>query len=112
MGKNKSITKNAVLNGIKTLLSIVFPLITYPYVTRVLHSTNLGKVNFAQSIVSYFALIAALGVNTYAVREGAKKKESRNDKTKYYYESGEEIVVNDGRTFIELQTTKKNLTIK
>lgn len=83
MGKSKSITKNAVLNGIKTLLSIVFPLITYPYVTRVLHSTNLGKVNFAQSIVSYFALIAALGVNTYAVREGAKKKESRNDLEKF-----------------------------
>lgn len=79
MGKSKSITKNAILNGIKTLLSIIFPLITYPYVTRILHSTNLGKVNFAQSIVSYFALIATLGVNTYAVREGAKKKERKDD---------------------------------
>ena len=76
---SKSITKNAVLNGAKTLLSILFPLITYPYVARILHSTNLGKVNFAQSIVSYFSLIAALGVNTYAVREGAKIKESRGD---------------------------------
>ena len=76
---NKSITKNAILNGFKTLLSILFPLITYPYVARILHSTNLGKVNFAQSIVSYFSLIAALGVNTYAVREGAKIKESRKE---------------------------------
>lgn len=74
---NKSIINNVILNGLKTLLSILFPLITYPYVTRVLHATNLGKVNFAQSIVSYFALIAALGVSTYAVREGAKIKSDR-----------------------------------
>lgn len=72
MDRNKSIAKNTILNAIKTTLSIIFPLITYPYVTRVLHAVNLGKVTYAQSIVSYFALIAALGVNTYAVRQGAK----------------------------------------
>lgn len=72
MNRKKSIAKNAILNAIKTTLSIIFPLITYPYVARVLHSANLGKVTYAQSIVSYFALIAALGINAYAVREGAK----------------------------------------
>lgn len=72
MNRKKSIAKNAILNAIKTTLSIIFPLITYPYVAHVLHATNLGKVTYAQSIVSYFALIAALGINTYAVREGAK----------------------------------------
>lgn len=76
MRNSKSITKNALLNATRTLLSIFFPLITYPYVTRVLHSENLGKVTFAQSIVSYFALVAALGISTYAVREGAKLKDN------------------------------------
>lgn len=74
MNKNKSIAKNAILNAIKSLLSILFPVITYPYVARVLHAENLGKVTFAQSIVSYFALLATLGVNAYAVREGSKFK--------------------------------------
>ena len=39
------------------------------------------------------------------------KKEKRNSKTKYYYEDGTEIKVNDGRTYIEIQTDKKELTI-
>ena len=73
----KSIAKNALYSGIRTVCSMVFPLITYPYAARVLLQDNLGKVSFAQSIVSYFALIAALGVSTYAVREGAGYRENR-----------------------------------
>lgn len=75
----KSLSKNAVLNCIKTLMSIIFPLITYPYITRVLQPEYLGKINYANSIVSYYSLIAALGVSTYAVREVAK---CRNNKEK------------------------------
>lgn len=54
---------------VKTLASIIFPLITFPYVSRILQPENMGKVNFGSSIVSYFTLIATLGVTTYAVRE-------------------------------------------
>lgn len=78
MIKKKSIAKNAVLNSIRTVLSIMFPLITYPYISRVLHANNLGRVTYAQSIVSYFSLIAALGINTYAVREGAKLRKDHH----------------------------------
>lgn len=77
--KYKSIGTNAILNAIKTGLSIIFPLITYPYAFRVLHTENIGKVNFSSSIVGYFSLIAALGYSSYAVREGAK---IRDDKEK------------------------------
>lgn len=77
MSRTKSIKINIILNFIKTLMSIIFPLITFPYVARVLHADYLGKVNYAQSIVSYFALIAALGISTYAVREGAKIREDK-----------------------------------
>ncbi len=97
MHKSKSITINAILNAVKTLLSIIFPLITYPYVTRVLHATNLGKVTFAQSIVSYFALFAALGISTYAVREGAKIKK---DKQKLQAFSNEVFTTNIITTII------------
>lgn len=74
-----SIRVNAALNSIRSILSIIFPLVTYPYVTRVLQAENLGKVNFASSILSYFSLIAVLGLTVYAGREGAG---IRNDKKK------------------------------
>ena len=73
----KSLKKNAVLNMTKTVMSLVFPLITFPYSSRVLGPVYIGKVNFAQSIVSYFALVAALGISTYAVRESAKLRDDR-----------------------------------
>ena len=79
MSKQKSIGVNAVLNVIRQGLSVLFPLITYPYALRVLGVEAIGKVNYGNSIISYFILIAMLGVTNYAVREGAKRKEVRRD---------------------------------
>ena len=76
--KEKSLAKNAILNTIRTLMSMIFPLITYPYVTRILQVENLGKVNFSASIVNYFILLAGLGISTYAVREGARLRQDTN----------------------------------
>lgn len=73
--KQKSLTWNAFLSSLKTLTTIIFPLITYPYVTRVLSVENIGRINFGQSIVSYFTLIAALGINTFAIRNGSQIRE-------------------------------------
>lgn len=74
--KTKSLGANAILNGIKSMMSVLFPVITFPYVSRVLQVDNLGKYNFAQSVVSYFLLISALGISTYAIREGAKYRDN------------------------------------
>ncbi len=73
-----SLKKNAALNMTKSVMSLIFPLITFPYSSRVLGPVYIGKVNFAQSVVSYFSLIAALGISTYAVREAAKVREDKN----------------------------------
>jgi len=75
----KSIKKNTLYNVIRTFSSIIFPLITFPYVSRVLLAENVGKVNFGLSIISYFSLIASLGISTYAIRECSAV---RNDKSK------------------------------
>lgn len=75
----KSIKINAVLNVIRSSLAIIFPLITYPYVTRVLGVNNLGKINYAASIENYFALLAMLGVTTYAIREGSKVRDNKTN---------------------------------
>ena len=68
--KIRSLGTNALLNGIKNVMALCFPLISFPYVSRILKVENLGKYTFSQSFVSYFVLLAGLGISTYAVREG------------------------------------------
>lgn len=70
MNKN-SMGKNAVLNGVKTACSILFPFISFSYCSRVLGSDGIGAYSFCQSIVAYLLLVAALGIPNYAIREGA-----------------------------------------
>ncbi len=74
MEKHKPIGINALLNVIRTVLALVAPLITYPYVSRILGAENLGCVNYTNSIIQYFVLISGLGISTYGIREGAKKR--------------------------------------
>ncbi len=80
MVKSKSIKLNAILNVLKQSCAILFPLITFPYITRTLHVDNYGKVNMATTFVGYFSLIATMGFGTYAVRESTG---FRNDKKKF-----------------------------
>ena len=77
--KLPNIQFNGILNSVRAVMSILFPLITYPYATRVLQAENLGKVNFSSSFIGYFSLIAVLGLTSYAGREGVQY---RNDKNK------------------------------
>ena len=86
MSVQKSIKKNAILNSIKTFLSLCFPLITFPYSTRILGPENIGKVNFAQSVVSYFSIFATLGIWSYAVREAAKVRDDRQKLNQFAFE--------------------------
>lgn len=80
----KSVGKNAVLNVFRTVIALIFPLITFPYISRVLQVENLGKVNFVNSIISYFILIAILGVKTYGTREGAALRDNRDKFQRFY----------------------------
>lgn len=73
---NNKLKINAILNVIKQLTAIIFPLITFPYVSRALGVECYGKVNYTASIISYISLIAGLGITNYAVREGSRLKEN------------------------------------
>ena len=75
---SNSVNKNAAYNTIKTVFGIIYPLITFPYISRVLMPENVGKINFGSSVVSYFMLIASLGVTTYAIRECSKVRDNRD----------------------------------
>lgn len=72
-----SMKMNAILNGLRTVLAVLFPLITYPYACKVLGVVNTGKVSFGDSVVSYFMLIAALGISSYAIREGSARRDHK-----------------------------------
>lgn len=72
-----SIKKNTVYSVVKSASSVIFPLISFPYASRMLLADSLGKVNFSASIISYFTLIASLGIATYAVRECVKVRDDR-----------------------------------
>ena len=93
----KSVAKNAVYNGIRTVCNMLFPLITYPYAARVLMAENLGKVDFVTSVISYFVLVAGLGIATYATREGAAR---RNDQDELNQFSSEVFTINMVSTLI------------
>lgn len=95
--QNKSIKVNAVLSVIKQLLSIFFPVITVYYATRTLGKESYGMVNFTKSIVSYFTLFAGLGISTYALREGARV---RNSKEKFNSFANEVFTINIYSTIV------------
>ena len=95
----KSIKTNAVLNVIKTSVTIAFSLITYPYAMRVLGVNNIGAVNYVQSVINYFALFAMLGVSSYAIREGAKL---RNNESELGLFANEVFTINIISTIISL----------
>ncbi|MFR8117362.1 MAG: flippase [Clostridia bacterium] len=75
MSENKSLKVNFIFNVVLSLTSLVFPLITFPYVSRVLQPAGLGKVSFATSVISYFSIFAQLGIPTYGIRACSKVKD-------------------------------------
>lgn len=74
-----------------TASSILFPLITFPYVSRVLLSEGNGKVAFASSVITYFTMFASLGIPTYGIRACAKV---RDDKEKLSKTAQELLIIN------------------
>lgn len=97
MEQTLDVKKNTLFNTIKSIFGIIYPLITFPYISRVLLTENVGKINFGNSVVSYFSLIASLGVTTYAVRECSKYKE---DKVKLSEISSQILSINVWSTII------------
>ena len=87
MSKNiKSIKFNFIMNFILTVSNFLFPLITFPYVSRVLLPEGTGKVAFALSIVSYFTIFASFGVATYGIRAVAQVRDDKERLSKTMHE--------------------------
>lgn len=70
----QSVKVNYILNLINTGTQMLFPLITFPYVCRVIEADDIGQINFFQSIISYISLFTCLGIPMYAIREIARDR--------------------------------------
>ena len=95
--KEKSIKLNFIMNIILTMSSFIFPVITFPYVSRILLPEGTGKVAFATSLISYFSMFAQLGIPTYGIRACAKVRDNRNELSKTVHEL---LIVNLGMCVI------------
>ena len=91
MKKMQSIKFNFVMNALLSLSSVLFPLISFPYVSRVLMPGGIGKVSFVTSVVSYFSMVAMLGVPVYGIRACAAV---RDDKEKLSARVQEIFIIN------------------
>lgn len=74
---NRSVTYNFIMNVILTGSNILFPLLTYPYASRILKPYGMGMVSFANAIITYFTMFAQLGIPTYGIRVCAKVRDDR-----------------------------------
>jgi O-antigen/teichoic acid export membrane protein len=68
----KNLRKNIFSNILLTGSQVIFPLLTFPYITRVLSNESLGSVVYVDAFTQYFIIISSLGIPLYGVREIAK----------------------------------------
>lgn len=74
----QSVRKNYLYNVIYEILAIILPLITAPYISRVLQEEALGIHTYTLSIAYYFTLFSLLGIPNYGVRQIARVRENRD----------------------------------
>ena len=86
MSHKKSLKLNFIMNAMLTMSSFIFPLISFPYVSRILGPDGTGKVDFATSLIAYFLMFAQLGIPTYGVRACAKVRDDKHLLTKTTHE--------------------------
>ena len=84
--EKKSITKNYIFNLVYQLLLIIMPIITTPYLSRVLGAENIGIYSYTLSITTYFILIGSLGVSLYGQREIAYLQDKAYERSKTFIE--------------------------
>lgn len=77
--KNNSIKKNLVFNIMYQALVTLTPLITTPYVSRVLGADNIGEYSYVLSIANYFCIFGLLGSSVYGQLLISKSRDNDND---------------------------------
>ena len=82
----KTVKLNFLLNLTRMILGMAFIVITTPYIARILGPKSLGKVEYVNSLITYFMLFSALGIPSYGVREVAKYRDNSKELSKLVLE--------------------------
>lgn len=82
---SNKIKKNYILSASYQLFAIIVPLITTPYISRVLKADGIGIYSFTYAIIKYFLLIGALGTANYGIREIGKNQDSIDKRSQSFW---------------------------
>ena len=81
-----SIKKNYIYNTLYQILTIIIPLVTAPYISRIFEADGVGVYSYTNAITMYFTMFAALGVLTYGQREIAQHRDDPKECSKLFWE--------------------------
>lgn len=86
MNKQESVKKNYVYNTFYQVLTFLTPLVTAPYVSRILGADGVGVYSYTNSVATYFVLLASLGTVSYGQREISMHRDSQEECSKLFWE--------------------------
>ena len=84
--KTKSIKKNYVFNTAVTLLNVLAPVITTPYISRVLTSEGIGAYSYVSAYIAVLSNLAGFGIDIYASREVAYIRDDEDRQKSFFWE--------------------------
>lgn len=84
--RTPSVRENYTFNLLYQVLTLLTPLLTTPYVARILGADGTGVQSYTNSVVSYFAILAALGTASYGQREIARSRKDRQERSRVFWE--------------------------
>lgn len=85
MSKKTSLKINFIFNAVYQILVLLVPLITTPFVSRVLGPDAIGQYSFIFSIVSYFCLFANFGFNDLGTKVISESRDDKVTKSNIFY---------------------------
>ncbi len=86
MNKRNSVKTNFIFNALYQLTTIFVPLITLPYLSRILQAKGLGEYSFAYSVAYYFYIFIRLGLHNYGNRTIASIRDDSENLSKTFFE--------------------------
>ena len=84
--RQSKLTRNYLYHMAYQLLAMFLPLITVPYISRVLGAENIGIYSYTVSIATYFISFGSLGMALYGQREIAYHQSNKRRRTQIFYE--------------------------
>ena len=83
---SKSISRNYIYNLSYQIITLLTPLITTPYVSRVLGPDGIGIYSYTTSVVTYFVILGTMGLSNYGQREIAYHQDDKHEQSRIFYE--------------------------